>query len=53
MMKAVLDIRTENLADAKYAGCSAEPWPEVDVDVSMVYEGGFGEIGEKAYLAAK
>lgn len=53
MMKRVLDIQIENLADAKYAGGGAEARPKVDIDVSNVHEGGFVEIDKKAYLAAE
>lgn len=39
MKKPVLNILTENFADAEYSSCSAEAWPKVNVDVSVVYEG--------------
>ena len=39
-MESVLDIRIENLADAKYPSCSTEARPEVNVDVSIVIKNG-------------
>lgn len=53
MKKRVLDIRIKNLADAEYASCSAEARPKANVDVSIFCEGGFVEVGKRAYLAAK
>lgn len=52
-MDLVPDICTENLADAKYSSCSAKARPKINVDVPIVHEGQFSEIGKKAYLAAK
>lgn len=53
VMDLVPDICTENLADAKYSSCSAKARPKINVDVPIVHEGQFSEIGKKAYLAAK